>query len=194
MGLKKLTKDDTEGEKKREINSEYIRALIETIRGPFLILDSKLRVMDANETFYTTFKVSVEETKKELVYELGNGQWNISTLKKLLEEILPTKKVVRDYEVEHAFPVIGEKVMLLNAKQVDSMALILLAFEDITVERRLEKKLTEYTRGLEAKVAERTGQLAERVKELEELNQSMVGREVKMVELKKEIEDLRKNK
>jgi len=186
--------DNTEPEKKREINSEYIRALIETIRGPFLILDSKLRVMEANETFYTVFRVGVEETKKELVYELGNGQWNIPTLKKLLEEILPEKKIVRDYEVEHNFPIIGTKVMLLNANQVDSMELILLAFEDITVERRLEKKLTEYTRGLEAKVAQRTEQLAERVKELEELNQSMVGREVKMVELKKEMEKLKKNK
>jgi len=174
------------------VNIHYIRALIETIRGPFLILDSHLAVVEANEAFYQTFKVTVAETEKKPVYELGNGQWNIPALKKLLEEVLPTKKIVKDYEVDHTFPTIGTKVMLLNANQIDSLELILVAFEDITVERRLEKKLMEYTRSLEAKVADRTAQLSARVKELEELNQSMVGREMKMVELKKEIEDLKK--
>jgi two-component system CheB/CheR fusion protein len=177
--------------KKEDLNMQYIKALIETIRSPFLILDSNLRAVEANEAFYQTFKVTKEETEKELVYELGNGQWNIPQLKKLLEEVLPAKKIVKDYEVEHTFPAIGNKVMLLNANQVDSLQLILMAFEDITVERRLEKKLTEYTRGLEAKVNERTKELADRVKELEELNESMVGREVKMMELKKEIENLK---
>jgi len=176
----------------RIANTHYIRALIETIRGPFLILDSKLAVVEANEAFYQTFKVTSEETEKKPLYELGNGQWNIPALKRLLEEVLPTKKIVKDYEVEHTFPTIGTKVMLLNANQVDSLELIILAFEDITMERRLEKKLMEYTRSLEAKVADRTTQLSARVKELEELNQSMVGREMKMVELKKEIEDLKK--
>jgi hypothetical protein len=94
--------------------------------------------------------------------------------------------------VAHDFPTIGRKIMLLNANQVDSLQLILLAFEDVTQERKLESKLSEYTKSLELKVLERTKQLAARVRELEELNQSMVGREVKMVELKNEIAELKK--
>lgn len=185
--------NDTVIIKKQALDEHYIKALIETIRGPFLILDSNLRVVQANETFYENFKVTKNETEKKLVYELGNGQWGIPALKKLLEEVLPTKKIVKDYEVDHDFPTIGKKIMLLNANQVDSLELILLAFEDITGERDLERKLSEYTKSLEVKISERTKQLATRVKELEELNQSMVGREIKMIELKKEIEDLKQN-
>jgi len=60
-------------------------------------------------------------TEGKLLYELGNGQWNIPELRKLLEEILPSKKVVKDYKVEHVFQTIGEKTMLLNAKQIDTV-------------------------------------------------------------------------
>jgi len=185
--------NNIKNEKDKLKNEHYVQALIETIRGPFLVLDSSLRVAEANEAFCLTFQVTNKDTEKKLVYELGNGQWNIPSLKKLLEEVLPTKKIVKDYEVEHNFPTIGEKIMLLNANQIDSLQLILLAFEDVTAERDLEKKLSEYTKSLEIKIAERTKQLSVRVKELEELNQSMVGRELKMVELKKEIELLKKN-
>jgi hypothetical protein len=121
------------------------------------------------------------------LYELGNGQWNIPLLKSLLEEILPMKKVVKDYEVKHTFQKIGEKTILLNARQVDidKAHMIILAMEDITVRKELERKLAEYTTELEVKVAERTGEIAERVKDLESLNKAMVGRELRMIELKK---------
>ena len=82
--------------------------------------------------------------------------------------------------------------MLLNARQIDSVQLIILAVEDITIQENLEKKLAEYAKRLEAKIAERTTELSDRVKELEFLNKTMVGRELKMVELKKEIKSLKK--
>jgi len=161
--------DQAKIEKQQIMEKHYIEALIETIRGPFLILDSSLRVIEANADFYQTFKVSIDQTEKELVYKLGNGQWNSAALKKLLEDILPEKKIVKDYEVIHTFPTIGKKIMLLNANQVDSAQLIFLAFEDITGERELEKKLSEYTKNLEVKIAERTKQLTKQIKELEKL-------------------------
>jgi two-component system CheB/CheR fusion protein len=189
--VKDVENQNIEDKKGQLTKADYVEALIDTIREPFLILDSGLRVVEANPSFYRTFKVSKEETEKRPLYELGNGQWDIPSLKKFMEEVLPTKKVVIDYEVNDTFPTIGQRVMLLNANQVDSQNLIIVAFEDVTAERDLEKKLSEYTKSLEVKVAERTKQLAFRIKELEELNQSMVGREVKMVELKKEIEELK---
>ncbi|MDP3778969.1 MAG: hypothetical protein Q8R30_02930 [bacterium] len=176
----------------KDLALHYMTTLIEVARESFLILDGDLRVISANPTFYQHFRVLPEETENNLLYELGNGQWNIPELKKLMEGILPKKKVVKDFEVTHIFEVIGQKTILLNARQIDSVQLIILAMEDISVRKKLEEKLVQAARDLEAEVEERTAELTGRVRELELLNKSMVGRELKMVELKKEIEKLKK--
>lgn len=170
----------------------YMETLAEIARESFLLLDPNLRVVSANETFYKNFQVLPKETEDKFVYDLGNGQWNIPELRGLLEKVLPEKKIVKDYEVEHDFETIGGKIMLLNAKQLDAEHLIILAIEDVTVRRELEKSLAEYTKGLEVKVVERTKELEGLVNELETVNKTMVGRELKMVELKEEIEGLKK--
>jgi two-component system CheB/CheR fusion protein len=133
--------------------------------------------------------VSPAHTENVFLSELGNGQWNISTLRTLLEEVLPMKKVIRNFEVTHTFQKIGTKTILLNARQIDigAVPMIVLAMEDITVRKDLEQKLADYTAGLEITVANRTSEIAERVKELELLNRVMVGRELKMIELKHEL-------
>ncbi len=184
--------DAGKSKESKELALHYMKTLVDVARESFLILGADLRVISANPIFYQTFQVSREETENRLLYELGNGQWNIPELKKLMEEILPKEKNVSNFEVMHTFESIGEKTMLLNAGQIDSVQLIILAIEDITTRKGLEKKLTEYTASLEVKVAERTTELMDRVKELEALNKTMVGRELKMVELKKEIEGLKK--
>ena len=176
----------------RELALHYMETLVDVARESFLILDPNLRIVMANTVFYQNFQVSKEETEKRLIYELGNGQRNITELKEFLEDILPNKKAMRDYEVTHVFETIGQKTMVLNARQIDSVQLIILAIEDVTDKKNLEEKLAEYAKGLEVKVAERTHDIATRVKELEALNKTMVGRELKMVELKKEISDLKK--
>jgi two-component system CheB/CheR fusion protein len=112
-------------------------AIIETVRGPFLILDAKLQVKMANRSFYDTFRVTPQETKNESIFTLGNGQWNIPELRVLLEDILPRNTSFKDFKVDHCFPMIGRKIMLLNAHQVigagNVTKMILLAFEDITM-------------------------------------------------------------
>ena len=165
--------------------------LIDVARESFLILDDDFRVISASPTFYETFLVNRQKTEKKLLYKLGNGQWDIPELKKMLGGILPKKKVVKNYKVEHNFQTIGRKTMLLNARQIDTVKLIILAIEDITDKENLKEKLAEYTKGLENKIAERTKELADKIKELELTNRSMVGRELKMVELKKELKDLK---
>lgn len=176
----------------QELALHYMKTLVEVARESFLILDSDLRVVSANPTFYQNFEVTPEQTENVFLYELGNGQWNIPILKKLLEEILPLKKVVKDYEVKHAFQKIGEKTICLNARQIDidTAHMIVLAMEDITERKELEEKLAEYTTGLELKVLERTKEIADKVKDLESLNKAMVGRELKMIELKKSLATL----
>jgi len=182
----------SESEESKKLALHYMQTLVEVARESFLILDADLRVISANPVFYQNFRVTPAQTEKVLLYELGNGQWNIPELKKLLEEILPKSKVVKDYVVSHVFESIGEKTIVLNARQIDSVQLIILAMEDITVKKELEEKLAKYTTGLEATGVKQTAELVERVKELEEINKTMVGRELKMVELKKEIEELKK--
>ena len=171
----------------------YFNSLVQVARESVLILDSSLTVISANPTFYQNFKVTSEETENVLLYDLGNGQWNIPELRKLLKEILPEKKVVKDYEVSHVFETLGQRTMFINASQIDSVQLIILAIEDVSEKASLQAKLRDYTENLENLIKKRTEELALRVIELERVNSAMVGRELKMVELKAELDRLKKN-
>ncbi|MDB9822198.1 PAS domain S-box protein [Deltaproteobacteria bacterium] len=119
--------------------------IVETIREPLLVLDSDLKVILANQSFYDSFKVKPEETVGQLIYDLGNKQWDIPKLRELLETILPEKTSFDDYEVEHDFATIGRRVMLLNARQIERAIgkerIILLAIEDVTERAQLETSL-----------------------------------------------------
>src|SRR6202048_4782595 len=122
----------------------YALNIVDTVREPLLILDATLRVRSANRAFYQTFQVSAEETVDRLIYELGNGQWDIPDLRRLLEDIVPKSSVFNDFELEHTFPVIGRRVMLLNARKLQAGRhgeLLVLAMEDVTERRRSEADL-----------------------------------------------------
>src|SRR5436190_3040949 len=123
---------------------DYALNIVDTVREPLLILDSTLRVRSANRAFYQTFHVSAEETENRLIYELGNGQWDIPDLRTLLEDVVPKSSVFNDFELVHTFPVIGRRVMLLNARKLKAGnhgELLLLAMEDVTERRRAEEEV-----------------------------------------------------
>lgn len=121
----------------------YAENIVETIREPLLVLDSGMKVLSANRSFYSAFRVNPEETIGRNIYELGNRQWDIPALRKLLEGILPRNTQFNNFEVEHNFLAIGHKVMMLNARQIHTEEAgrrkILLAIEDVTELRKLEK-------------------------------------------------------
>jgi PAS domain S-box-containing protein len=127
---------------------EYAENIVETVRESLLVLDSDLKVLSANHSFYETFKVTPEATIGNFIYDLGNQQWNIPRLRVLIEEILPLKTVINGYEVERDFPGIGRKIVLLNARQIFreniGSHIILLALEDITERKHLEVKIQDY--------------------------------------------------
>ena len=124
---------------------EYSDSIINTVREPLISLDQDLRVVSASRSFYEVFKVNPKETVGQLIYDLGNKQWDIPKLKELLETILPKKATFDNYEVEHDFADIGRRIMLLNARQIQRASgkerIILLAIEDITERRRFETEL-----------------------------------------------------
>jgi two-component system, chemotaxis family, CheB/CheR fusion protein len=109
----------------------YARTIIDD-SPPLLVLDTQLRVLSSNESFYRHFKVSPADTENVLVYELGNGQWNIPKLRTFLQDILPRNSLFKDFEIVHEFELIGRRTMLLKGHRLDHAQQILLFIDDIT--------------------------------------------------------------
>src|SRR5207248_4428738 len=131
----------------------YAQDIVDTVREPLLMLDTALRIRSANRAFYQTFHVSSDETEDRLIYELGNGQWDIPDLRTLLEDVVPKSSVFNDFELAHTFPVIGRRVMLLNARKLQAGhhgELLVLAMEDVTVRRRVEEEVAKAKEAAEA--------------------------------------------
>ena len=103
---------------------------------PLVALRSNLKVKKANANFYKTFNGRPEQTENRFIYELGNGQWNIPALRRLLEEVLPKDRQVDNYRVEADFPGVGHRVILVSARRFyeagKGLPLILLSAEDVT--------------------------------------------------------------
>jgi two-component sensor histidine kinase len=128
-----------------EDKATLAQAIVDTVREPLLVLDQDLRVVAASRSFLTSFDVSSEVTLGRLVYELGEGEWNIPALRHLLERIVPEHNVMEDFEVEHVFPRIGHRTLLLTARKVfyegNSHTTLLLCFYDISGRRASERAL-----------------------------------------------------
>lgn len=138
--------------------ADFKGAIIETMREPLLILDREFRVIIANKSFYETFRVSREKTEGQSLFSLGDGQWDIPTIRKLLETVLPMKTAFDDYEVTKDFPGIGRKVMTISARTVQGQereeGMILLVISDITFRKGTEVALRESRINLEASNAD----------------------------------------
>ena len=124
---------------------KHVESIVETIREPLLVLTADLNVISANQSFYQTFKVTPEETEGRPIYSIGNHQWGIPALRRLLEEIIPQNTHFNNFEVDHEFPGLGRRTMLLNARRIywqgKGTDLILLAIEDITQRKQMEEAL-----------------------------------------------------
>jgi len=137
----------------------FAEGIVETVRESLLVLDSDLRLVSANRAFYRTFQVTPADTQNRSIFELGNGQWNIPELRALLEKMGATESEFNDFEIEHEFPTIGRRSMLLNARRFERESsrskLILLAIDDITERNRVrelvasEEQMRQHNRALE---------------------------------------------
>ena len=129
-----------------ELNT-YHQIILDTVHEPMLILDKHIHIVSANKSFCKTFHVTEKECIGISLYKLGNNQWNILQLRELLEDIIPKNIRFHNFEVEHTFPVIGNKTMLLNAHRIllqsQNEELIVLTIADITEIKKLAIELQE---------------------------------------------------
>jgi signal transduction histidine kinase len=127
--------------------------ILDTVREPLIVLDPEFRVTQANRAFFRTFRVEPQDTIGHVLFTLGDGQWDIAPLRELLRDKLAVEPQLSDFDVDHVFPGIGRKIMLLNARLVSQgptfPRMILLAIEDITQRRLTEWRLAEQHRELE---------------------------------------------
>ena len=125
-------------------SAEMAKAIVETIRQPFLVLDSELVVQQCKAAYLDSFQASREETDGNPVHRLGNAQWDVAELRRLFDDVLRRQTQVKDYRVEHEFERIGRRAMLLNAMPIINdgrVSNILLAISDVTESERLHSEL-----------------------------------------------------
>ncbi len=122
-----------------------LKGIIATIREPLLVLDDTFRIKMASRSFYESFRVTAGLTEGRLLYEVGNGQWDIPELRTLLEDVLSKESPVENFEVRHDFPELGPRAMSLSARRLrhegNPAALILLSIEDVTARKKIEEEL-----------------------------------------------------
>ncbi len=154
----------------------YITTVVDVLREPVLILDKNFKVLAANEAFYHLFQVDKNDTEGKIIYKLGNGQWDIPALRKLLEDILPKNTFFKGFEVDHDFPSIGHRTIILNARHIHSRdkttselfpPIIMIAMEDISEIMSIANRLAQYTNQLEETLASRTKTLEDKIVKLE---------------------------
>jgi transcriptional regulator with PAS, ATPase and Fis domain len=154
----------------------YIKTVVDVMRAPVLILNKDFKVLAMNEAFCNTFEVNSKEIEGKSIYKLGNGQWNIPALKKLLETILPKHTFFKGFQVAHEFPKIGRKIMILNARQINfkvntsselSSPIILVAIEDVTKMMAVADTLSTHANVLETKLSRLTETMEQYIKKLE---------------------------
>ncbi len=162
----------------------YVQAALDTAREPFLVLDANLHILSANETFCRTFQVDKQEIEGLPIFSLGDGQWDIPLLRKLLEKIIPRNTFFKGFEMAYDFPHIGRKVFIINARQMSPRGaepsnfprVILVAMEDVTEMMNVTEQLAVHTADFESMVI---GKMQEFDAQIEELRRAVAALQIR---------------
>lgn len=153
----------------------YIKTVVNTVTQPFLLLDKDLKIIAANESFYSTFLEEAENIEQKFLYEIENGAWNVPELKKLLENIITEDSFVKGFEMKRDFPGVGSKHLVLSARRIYReiqeqkipSEIILLAMEDATELMRIAEVIIKHTNDKKLQMPERKVDLQKMINELE---------------------------
>lgn len=167
-------------------------AVVDSVREPLVVVDEKFRIVATSRSFHEKFQLTSEETSGRILFDLSDGEWNISALRLTLERILPAAEVMDDFEIEQVFPRIGRRTMLLNARRVvestNAAPLILIAFEDVTERRTSERALHVLLESKELLLAEMSHRVANSLQIIASILM-MKARSVKSEETREHLED-----
>ncbi len=119
---------------------DYSRAIVETIREALAVVDSELRLQTVNRSFCEMFRVTPEEVEGRTLLEIGDGQWKVPRLRQLLEDILPKSTRIENFEIDQAFPRVGRRHLVLNARRIETSKTILIAIEDFTERSKAQEE------------------------------------------------------
>jgi two-component sensor histidine kinase len=118
------------------------QGVVDTLPVPIVVVDHEYRVIVANPAFLAAFAVARAETEGHFLFSLGNGQWDIPELRRLLTEVIPQSAAVIDFRVTHDFPSIGPRAILVGARRLAAPGrhgeAILITFEDVTERGRAD--------------------------------------------------------
>lgn len=142
---------------------DYARAIVETMKEPLLVLDKDVRVLSANKAFYDTFRVHASDVTNKSLFEIGEHQWDILKLRKLIEQVVTKNIYFSNFEVSFDFSRIGQKTMNLNGRQIkmhgENQPMILLVIEDITKRKKADEILKRDSKSLKEIVKKRSQEL-----------------------------------
>lgn len=168
------------------------QAMVGSVHEPLVVVDENFRIVAASRSFHKKFQLSADEISGRILFDLSDGEWNISALRLLLERIIPAAEVMDDFEIEQEFPRIGRRTMLLNARRVvvtmEGPPLILVAFEDVTERRTSERALQSLLESKELLLAEMSHRVANSLQIIASILM-MKARSVKSEETREHLED-----
>ena len=118
-------------------------AILDIVSQPLLILDANLHVLRANEAFCKWFRVSRQEMEGSEFFKLRNGQWDITPIRILLDQVLSAKSTNSELEVRACLDQIGKRTLLINANYLEHLNVVVLGIKDETEEREAKSTLSE---------------------------------------------------
>ena len=120
-----------------EEQREFAEAILATVGESLLILDSSLTIVRANSLFLQTFRLSPSQAVGAPIFKVANSQWDFPEFRRFLKDVLARHSDTLDAELDHIFPFIGRKKMLLTARPIlrpnGQGTLVLLTIRDKTL-------------------------------------------------------------
>ncbi|MBX5147621.1 sensor histidine kinase [Rhizobium lentis] len=128
-----------------KIGHVQAQGIVDTMTQPVVVLDQHFCITTANNAFIKAFEVDRDDILSQNFFGLGNGQWDVPELRRLISSVIPRSAAVIGFEVKHDFPTIGHRTFLVDARRLvhpdDNSPNILVIFDDVTERQRHDAEM-----------------------------------------------------